>query len=372
MEQYETIWTGTPNSDADKTFFVLVKLIFAIGAASYNGKFTLRTSAIRWVYEAEAWLANPTLKHRLGLQYFQIYCLLLLAREACAVGEDLVWISTGGLFRAAMHMGLHRDPDQLAPRTTFANEMHRRLWNTIIELCLQASLNHGGPPLISLEDFDTQPPGNFDDKQLTESDAIPKPDRDYTATSVAIALRHTFAARLTITRFLNCIGTSGSYEETLLLDAEFRLAYKALRNTLQGFRSNSHLSASEVELRMVEVIMHRYLIGIHMPFFTSSMQDAAHAYSRKVALDSSLKIWYAINPPTVMAVPGPFPKDGLRCMATCGSGFLHMAVMQAVLVVEIELREQLKEDDGFVRTHYTSGKGFIIRSLLTHCRDRYH
>lgn len=135
---YEALWVT--DAEPDKTFLVLLKLVLAIGAAIYSRDFHLRPSAILWVYEAESWLANPSLKHRLGLQYLQIYTLLLIARERVAVSEDLVWISAGSLLRTAVHMGLHRDPNNLPPRTAFASEMHRRLWSTILELCLQSSL----------------------------------------------------------------------------------------------------------------------------------------------------------------------------------------------------------------------------------------
>jgi hypothetical protein len=36
----------------------------------------------------------------------------------------------------------------------------------------------GGPPLISFEDFDIEPPGNFNDDQLVSNDTVPKLDDD--------------------------------------------------------------------------------------------------------------------------------------------------------------------------------------------------
>ncbi|KAF2646535.1 hypothetical protein P280DRAFT_544881 [Massarina eburnea CBS 473.64] len=344
LTQYETIWTDS--TEVDPTFLVLLKLVFAIGAATYNDKFTLRPSAIRWVYEAEAWLANPTLKHRLGLQYFQIYCLLLIAREAVAVGEDLVWISTGGLFRAAVHMGLHRDPVHLPPRTVFANEMHRRLWNTIIELCLQTSLNHGGPPLISVDDFDTQPPSNLDDEQLTNKDPVPKPESDITQASIAIALRRTFTSRLHITKFLNCIGSTGSYEETLRLDTEFRQSCRQARTTFQVFGYTATLTDFQIALSLVNVILERYLVALHMPFFTSSLNDNSHTFSRKVALDSSLKIWYIMHPSMSASPESSANTDYIERLGTCASGFIRISILQSMFVVAVELREKLKEDEG--------------------------
>jgi len=337
-KSYGALWvTG---AEQDKTFLVLFKLVLAIGATFYSQYFHLRPSAIRWVYEAESWLANPTLKHRLGLQYIQIHVLLLIAREMVAVGEDLVWISTGALLRSAVYMGLHRDPSNLPPRTIFANEMHRRLWGTILELCSQSSLNSGGPPLISLGDFDTLPPSNLDDEQLTTPDAVPKPANEFSQVSVAIALRNMLPARLAVCKLLNDFNSCGAYDETLKLDAEFRESYKTLREIFQSF-DTAKGSPSEFETRIVEMIVHRYLASLHMPFFSSGLRDTAHAYSRRVAVDASLKIWYAANLSSDVGA-ARFPgfaasteKSDIARITACGSGFHRLSVTAALLVIGV-------------------------------------
>ena len=332
---YEALWMT--RTEPDKAFLVQLKLVLAIGATVYSQHFHLRPSATRWVYEAESWLANPSLKHRIGLQYIQIHILLLIAREMVAVGEDTVWISTGSLLRSAVYIGLHRDPDHLPPRTTFATEMHRRLWGTILELCVQTSLNAGGPPLISLEDFDTMPPSNLDDEQLTSPGAVPKPANQFSQASVAIALRSMLPARLAVCKFLNDFNSSGTYDETLRLDAEFRASYKSLRKAFQSFDIVVG-SPSEFEVRITEMIVHRYLASLHMPFFSSALRDTTHAYSRKVAVDASLKIWYAATDVGTAPIPGlsaSTEKVDLARVTTCGSGFHRISVTTALLAIGV-------------------------------------
>lgn len=158
---YEALWV--PDAEPDTAFLVQLKLVLAIGAATYGEKFSLRPSAIRWVYEAQTWLSHPQFKSRLSIQFLQTNILLLLAREITDIGGDLIWISTGAIVRTAIYMGMHRDPTYLPKHTTLAAEMRRRLWNTVLELVVQSALTAGGPPLLSMDDFDTQPPGNFDD-----------------------------------------------------------------------------------------------------------------------------------------------------------------------------------------------------------------
>lgn len=351
---YEAIWVT--DNQPDPTFLVQLKLVLAIGATAYNDNFTLRPSAMRWVHEAETFLANPHLKHRLNIQYIQIYCLQLLARQTAAVGEDMAFISTGNLIRSAMFLGLHRDPAHLPSRTLYANEMHRRLWTTIIELCLQVSIYAGCPPLLSQVDYDTQSAGNFDDDQLENDDAIAWPENCFTQSSVSIILHRTFPARLAITGFLNNFTSTGTYEETLQLDSDLRTGYKSLRNALRAFDSSRGNFPSDFQIRVLDTIMNRYLCAVHTPFFVPALKDAKYAYSRKAVFDTALKMWYATFPvsddfgalPSISTTP-PL-RDDFQRMVSCGHGFLRSATMQSILMIAVEMRTQLQEDDGLSPT----------------------
>ncbi|KAJ4290529.1 hypothetical protein N0V90_010746 [Kalmusia sp. IMI 367209] len=351
---YESLWVT--DTEPDPTFIVQLKLVLALGAASYDDNFTLRPSAIRWVYEAETWVSNPMLKHRLNLQYLQIFSLHILARETVAVGEDLVYMPAGALLRSAIILGLHRDPIHLPSRTIFANEMHRRLWSTILELCLQAAINSGCPPLLSPDDFDTQPANNFDDDQLENEDAVPRPENDLTQATISIALRKTFPARLAVTKFLNDFSSSGTYEETLQLDLKLRTAYKTLRNTLRAFDSRTGNLPSDFQVRMIDTIIHRYMCVLHAPFFVPSLYDAKYAYSRKATVDSALKMWYAGHPVSeslggsLSNDTALIKRDDYQRIVTCGHGFLRSATMQSVMMIGVEMKTQLQEDDGLSPT----------------------
>src|SRR3569833_421759 len=348
---------------SDPGFTVLLKLVMAIGAVTYDEEFSMRESAIRWVYEAQTWIAEPEFKSRLGLQFFQINILLLFGREIVAVGghADSIWVSAGALLRRAMSMGLHRDPSRVHPKgTTFMAEMRRRLWNTIIELSLQSSLTSGGSPLISLVDFDSEPPGIFDDEHLLDDNPSPRLDSQFTDASVAVALRKTFSLRLEVTRFLNHIKSTGTYEETLKLDAELRKAFKVVYRSLHAFRSAAGRSPSPFATRAVDFIQSRYMSALHVPFFGPSFNGVAYAYSRKVVVDTSLKLWYATNwEPTTAIVESSRPADRtqstdvdktLARLISCGSGFYRTVAMQAALLLALELRAQAVESQSLGQT----------------------
>ncbi|KAL2361841.1 hypothetical protein RJZ56_005265 [Blastomyces dermatitidis] len=201
QRDYEEVWLNV--APPDTAFLVQLKLVLAIAATTYDEKFSMRASAFRWICEAQSWLAEPGFKARLNKQVLQTNILLLIARQTASLGGSLVWISAGSLIRGAMLLGLHRDPTFLPESTVFAIEMRRILWNTILEIALQSSIDSRAPPLISLGSFDVEPPRNLNDDQLMVGDPLPASDDTFTQMSVAIALRKTFPIRLVVAEFLN-------------------------------------------------------------------------------------------------------------------------------------------------------------------------
>ncbi|KAE8452705.1 hypothetical protein EG329_013964 [Mollisiaceae sp. DMI_Dod_QoI] len=346
---YEALWeSGTEPVSA---FTVQLKLVLAIGATTYDEQFSLRASAIRWIYEAQTWLSHPNLKSQLTIQSLQTNTLLVLAQETVDVGGDSVWISTGALLRRAVHMGLHIDPARRPKMKTFAAEMRRRIWNTILEMALQSSMTSGGPPFLSLEDFDTEPPSNLDDDQLLAIDPMPKPEDEFSQMSIAIALRKTFPIRLAVAKLLNDISSPGTYEETLRLDAELRASYKTLCRNLQRCSSNSGPSPSQFEIRAVDVLMYRYISALHVPFFSPALHETAYAFSRKIVIEAALKIWYSVYPPLSITTAQPHSdaassnRNDLARLTVAGSVFFRTVAMQATVLIAVELTAQLQEEE---------------------------
>ncbi|ESZ91752.1 putative Uncharacterized transcriptional regulatory protein [Sclerotinia borealis F-4128] len=111
-------------------------------------------------------------------------------------------------------------------------------------------MDSGGPPLISisLTDWDTEPPGNFDDDELLTSDVVRRPENEFTQTSLAIILRKTFLLRLAITRSLNDLSTLSTFEEAIRLDTELRSSYKVLSMELK-IQLQEETSLGPVSLR---------------------------------------------------------------------------------------------------------------------------
>lgn len=398
---YEAIW-AKPDTQPETYFLVQLKLVLAIGAVTYDPKFSLRTEATRWIYEAQTYLSEPVFKSRLRIQTVQTRILLLLAMEFVDVSGDSIWISAGSLIRTAITMGLHRDPRHLPEMTPMAAEMRRRLWNTIIEISLQASISKGGPPLLSMADFDAEVPGNIHDEVLTAGlSHVPNDNSDPTIMSVPRALRATYPVRLKVAKFLNDLNTTGgTYEQTLQLDTEVREAFKELRRSLHPLRNEP---SAKLATQAAELIMNRYLASLHMPYYAAALRTPAYAFSRQVAVEILLKVWCATWPSSSIAGTAAAsatsaysaPSTGrsvsseelLARMITCGSGFFRTSAVQVSFTIPMELHEQLQDDEGLGPTRLrrdlaavteevkawswrcmeageTSVKGFLMSALL--------
>lgn len=341
----DTAWSS--NTEPDMSLIVTLKLIMAIGAASYDRDFSLKEQALRWIHEAMAWLSRPEFKSRLGVKYIQTSMLLIKARAIVGVGWSMVWVSMGELLRSAVFAGLHRDPSRLPRQNFFASELRRRLWNTLIEMDLQSSLDTGALPILSMYHFDTQPPGNYDDDQLEEENPTPKPEDTFTDMSISRALRRTYPVRLAIAKFLNEIGSAGTYKDTLQLDAQLRAAYKPIGKSLQKWKP------SEFQATFVDCIMRRSLLALHIPFLAPSLTETAYAYTRRVAVDNSLILWralftpsdeYLARMPQRVSTTRTTMTDFSLLMAFRSGSFRGVAIQTANILLA-ELRAQVQEND---------------------------
>lgn len=367
-KDYEAIWLS--GAEPDMGFLVLVKLVMAVGAATCDNAFSHRDTAVRWIYEASTWHSNPVFKMRVrpDLVGIQSHILLLIARELAGIDDDGVWIAAGTLIREGMFAVLNRDPSRLPWNTKLAAEMRRRLWATILEVSLQTCMSSGSQPHLSLDEFDAEPPGNYDDEDLLDEESAPKPDSTFTQTSVARALRKTFPQRLAVVKHLNDLGPHGSYEETLRLDTEVRKVWKAMSRTLQACGPTDVPAPGHFARRVADYIMSHYLSVLHIPYFGVGLHEAKFAYSRRVVVETALKAWSiahaSISNPDVSrdANGSPVGDDLSRlCEGGC-SGYFRTVSFQSAVVVAMELVAQVQEGTSLGPVNVRADLLFVVES----------
>jgi len=93
--------------------------------------------------------------------------------------------------------------------------------------------------------------------------------------------------------------------------------------------------------------LHRYLSSLHVPYFGLSLHETAYAFSRKVVVDTALRIWCAAYPSSSILAGqqrGDPDREDLARLAFCGFGFSRTVVMQATVLIAVELKAQLQDE----------------------------
>lgn len=351
QREYTQYWE---NPAAANTVFVMkLMLVMSIGACFYQASDAEKwhNQALQWIYAAQSWLSSPFEKGRLHISGAQIHCLVLLARLDNAVAGDLVWISAGALLRMAFQMGFHRDPKFLPPMSQLHAELRRRLWATIVDINVQSALDSGMPPLLAVEDSDTEPPANIDDVDIDENSkerAVSRPEEVYTQTSLQLKLGTTLRERLEIVRHANSVRMDPSYDEALALGTSLTKALKANNAFLTRINASSTSPTppiSQLQRNLLDLYVRRFLLAVHRPFAARAPTDPRFYFSRKVCLDCSMTIIsYPSDTSDVVASPGY--RDDYTWLKTMSGGFQKGFIVHAAMVIFSELLTQIDEDDG--------------------------
>ncbi|OBT63174.1 hypothetical protein VE03_07855 [Pseudogymnoascus sp. 23342-1-I1] len=352
LKEYRQYW-DQPDA-ANPVFIVKLLLVMSIGGCFYQGPDSAhyRVESKKWIFAALAWLSTPFEKAKLHISTVQIQCLLFIARQYCSISGDLVWISAGTVLRTAMQMGFHRDPACLPKIGVLQGEIRRRLWATIIELNIQSSISSGMPLLISEDEWDTAPPANIDDIEISEATSDPvtsKPNSIVTQTSLQLMLLGAIGPRLEFIRHSNSIRNEPSYDDILRVGAKLM---KALRNNKtflfrvnQSLQSQDQDKVTQFNINMVDLPLRLALLLLHRPFASKGMKDPRFYYSRKICLESAVTI---VNYPSSESPLANQSADNLfrddYAQLKVVSGVYKSIITYTSTIIFHELYTQIKEE----------------------------
>lgn len=342
LKEYEAYWASSETPD---TIFI-AKLLALMAAGScfisssttVNGKDTLHDVAVGWILGVQSWIGSLFVSATAKFDILQIQCLLMTARQSLAVDGDVVWLSSGSLIHSATIMGMHRDPTLFSKMTPFWAEMRRRLWATILELDLQASIDVGIPPSIDTDQYDCDLPSNLDDSDLTENMLeipVGKDRAISTQCSFQTMLARSFRLRVRIAKAVNSLKFTLPYDEALTLGEELvRFMNEALvpfpTPVADGIRSFSR--------SFMLFLMQRSLLILHRPFSLSISMSPKYSYSRKVCLESALEMLTQFESP----IPG-FQSSRTPCLGHIGGGMFRDECFHAAITICVELSLQVTE-----------------------------
>ncbi|KAF5580396.1 fungal transcriptional regulatory n-terminal [Fusarium pseudoanthophilum] len=298
ITKYNNHWTD--QSSTPVCFLVQLLLVAATAASchpelctdvfSHN---TTHDHVIKWVEAAEAWVGSHSNLPPRSWDILVIHCLLLIAKRANFIKEGSFWTSTGTLVRWAMAAGYHREVIPAAKISPFSREMCRRLWATVIELDLQASIERGMPPNVRIGDFNIKSPLNVDDEQLEESmqdSLVGMPLATLTNTSFQALLYRSLPARLKICAFINGCCEEVDFDKVLELEEELGQALQdipAWDNPQAD--PQQHRTATYIK-HMLGIVLHQYILLLHFHFLVRIISLSKSLICRRARLEASTKI----------------------------------------------------------------------------------
>lgn len=199
--------------------------------------------------------------------------------------------------RSAMAAGYHREPNSMANISVFHREMRRRLWATIIELDLQASMERGMPPSVRRGDFNTRPPLNIDDDTIHESareQLEGMPLDCLTDTSFQAIAYSSVGLRLRICAMVNnshVRADESQFLDILAMDEEIMKALTAIPTSWASTAADKWPTQRSLYIRtMLDLLLRQQLIVLHIPFAALTVRHPRFNHSRRARLEAATSV----------------------------------------------------------------------------------
>lgn len=281
--------------------FLVQILLVAAAAASFHPEICIDVISqkpvheyvLDWLEAAESWLNSSTNHPPRSWDALATHCLLLIAKRANYIQEGSFWIYTGALVRWAMAAGYHREPSPTVRISPYYREIRRRLWMTIVELDIQASVERGMPPSVRIEDFNIISPLNIDDDKLQESSQDPLqglPLATLTDTTFQAIMYRSLAVRLKICAFVNGCHEQDDFDRVLHLEEELE---EALRDIPEWNNPRDNPRRQQTKMyvkRLLSIYLHQYTLLLHIQFAIQAPPSFKSSICRRARLEASLKV----------------------------------------------------------------------------------
>ncbi|KAL2793959.1 hypothetical protein BJX66DRAFT_325728 [Aspergillus keveii] len=210
---------GSLESDQYSGFLAQLTAVLVAGLPFVEPQFRLDFPTIHGYLQNDALnlvrsgLRKLGRKQRTETSTLQTEAVVILARQLRRDSPGDLWQATGELVRSAMVIGLHLDVSNCAEISSFHKEIRRRLWITITEMDLQASIASGMPVTLADMDFGPSTPANLKDGDFDESmDELPpsRPISEWTEALPQVLLAGSLRTRIQTMLFVQ----SGTFNLT--------------------------------------------------------------------------------------------------------------------------------------------------------------
>lgn len=301
MSQYEQIWSNN-NPDIFNSSSIIPQLTAVMTMAYHMDDAILETDdqAHRTYLKGaaidliQAWLDELGRKQRTELSTLQVEVLLLLSRSLRHLYPEKLWSYTGALVRSAMAMGLHMDPTSVPGITPYHIEMRRRIWATILEMDLQASMAVGMPVVVPKLDSSNLVPANLNDTDFDESSTrLPtsRPLSTQTDSLYQVCLASSLPQRLKAVSLVQRSAPNAEEAVELGRKVEECLARKPSVLNVHNRGTAPSDPGSLLHRVLLDLYIRRPLLCLYKPLLLGEQQtQAASTEIQKHCLESSLAI----------------------------------------------------------------------------------
>ena len=234
-------------------------------------------------------------------------------------------------------------------------EVRRRLWATILELNVQAALDAGVPPALSLDDFETEAPSNVNDKDIDEQTETAQEHPTTTTTDASLQrfLLESLRPRLEIARRMNDITSdlsAASYNDFIALTNSITNSCRSCSANI--LRTNSTYLVS-FHSNLADLLLRRFVLQLHRPLVSRARANAHYYFSRKISLDAAMTI---LSPARENAA---FAQLVLR-----GGGMFKNRIIHASLAVASELLIEVEEQGLAEYPSPSKGPSIYVKMLM--------
>lgn len=195
---------------------------------------------------------------------------------------------------------------------------------------VQAALDTGMPPAISLNDFDADFPSNVNDKELEDRMGTLEscPDTTITDTSLQRFLAKQLRSRVQILKCMNGVRSELSHDKAIALSSE---VIKACGECSVYVKKDNHTESENFRRNMADLFLRRFLLSIHRPYASRACSNPHFYYSRKLCLDSA------------MALLSPTPDEEFARLVILGGGIFKNRIFHVGLALTSELLVEMEE-----------------------------
>jgi hypothetical protein len=211
-------------------------------------------------------------------------------------------------------------------------EIRRRLWATIMELNVQASLDAGMPPNISLDDFDTEPPSNINDTDIDDrtEDIMQSPKTIITDAFLQRLLIGYIRPRLQILRIMNGVNLEMTQAEVIALTSEINTACHECSAYVKS-GPGAEGKGAVFRQNLADLFLRRFLLSLHRPWASRARASPLLYFSRRISYDSAT------------ALLSPQQDEGFSRILMRGSGMFKNRMIHVSLALASELLIEIEE-----------------------------